>query len=498
MPDEPAPPPRSTPVTYGRPAQPSDGAPDASWPGSEPDAGYGSERGYESPRQRRHRYADDDNDNDVAENDPRGRHSGPVPSQRPDAPSWEASNSDHSRGRFGDPTSAPGPQPLYGGAPPVPGGPAAMPRGLGAGMPSGLGAGMSSAPDADDVPSAPPRRYGGGAQVYSGGVYGSPAEPDPPAGPTGLDGPGRVDENGAMPANGGRPRSAGAVYGSSGLYGQPRQVPGDDVPGPVPMGPGFGAAGGAPGAVPPQAFGPDGGPGRGPLGRASMPPRSDPPRAATPGLPARPDIATAFGGAPAAGAPASPVSPGRVYGGGSRVEARPEPAEWSGPGPDHMSRFDGPPPVGGPPMPLAPRPDGAHQSTRRWPRTVAVVAVVLLVIGLGAGALYYTSRPNAPTYEIGACVTHSGDKVVAAACSAPESYKIVSKVSDPSACPDTKNPYVSVNNDKTIYCLAPNSGDQSPSGQSSPSGQASPNGQSTPGQSGQTNPPNSTGSPTQP
>src|SRR5215467_1649829 len=47
MPDEPAPPPRSTPVTYGRPAQPSDGAPDASWPGSGPDAGYGSERGYE-------------------------------------------------------------------------------------------------------------------------------------------------------------------------------------------------------------------------------------------------------------------------------------------------------------------------------------------------------------------------------------------------------------------------------------------------------------------
>jgi len=98
--------------------------------------------------------------------------------------------------------------------------------------------------------------------------------------------------------------------------------------------------------------------------------------------------------------------------------------------------------------------DGPGRTRHTW-RIAGIVAIVLLVIGLGAGALYYTSRPNSPSYQIGACVQHSGDKVVAASCSTPGSYKIVSKVTDPAACPNAKDPYVSLDNDKTIYCLAP-------------------------------------------
>jgi len=97
--------------------------------------------------------------------------------------------------------------------------------------------------------------------------------------------------------------------------------------------------------------------------------------------------------------------------------------------------------------------DEAGGPRRLRGRTIGIIAIIVVVVALLAGALYYTSRPNAPTYKIGACVQHDGDKVVGASCSMAGAFKIVSKVTDPSACPDTKNPYVSV--DKTIYCLAP-------------------------------------------
>jgi hypothetical protein len=89
-------------------------------------------------------------------------------------------------------------------------------------------------------------------------------------------------------------------------------------------------------------------------------------------------------------------------------------------------------------------------------RTAGIVAIVVLVIGLGAGALYYTSRPNPPSYQIGSCVQHSGDKVIGSSCNAPNSFKIVSKVTDASACSNTNDPYLYVGSDKsTVYCLSP-------------------------------------------
>jgi hypothetical protein len=100
---------------------------------------------------------------------------------------------------------------------------------------------------------------------------------------------------------------------------------------------------------------------------------------------------------------------------------------------------------------------GLAPGPRRRTRTAGIVAIIVIVIGLAAGALYYTSRPNAPSYQIGSCVQHSGEKVNGAACTAPNSFKIVSKVSDPNACPNAKDPYLYLGNDKsTVYCLAPN------------------------------------------
>ena len=100
---------------------------------------------------------------------------------------------------------------------------------------------------------------------------------------------------------------------------------------------------------------------------------------------------------------------------------------------------------------------GPAPEPRRRTRTAGIVAIVVIVIGLAAGALYYTSRPNAPSYKIGSCVQHSGENVNGSACTAPNSFKIVSKVSDPSACPNSNDPYLYLGNDKsTVYCLAPN------------------------------------------
>jgi hypothetical protein len=170
-------------------------------------------------------------------------------------------------------------------------------------------------------------------------------------------------------------------------------------------------------------------------------------------------------------APRSPV--GQTYG-----SSRP-PTDWGGPEPDHQARFDSPfAPAEGVRIPTgtssfaapgslgeagragaSPAADGPGRAAqpRRRARTVGIVALVVIVIGLAAGALYYTSRPNAPSYQIGACVQHTGEKVNGSACTAPNSFKIVSKVSDPNACPNANDPYLYLDNDKsTVYCLSPN------------------------------------------
>jgi hypothetical protein len=173
-------------------------------------------------------------------------------------------------------------------------------------------------------------------------------------------------------------------------------------------------------------------------------------------------------------APTSPPATrvGQTYG-SSRA-----PIDWSVPEQDNHARFDTPVPSGEgvriptgsssfTPAAAAGTGDGRGAAgatdvgpapePRRWTRTAGIIAIVVIVIGLAAGALYYTSRPNAPSYQIGSCVQHSGEKVNGSACTAPNSFKIVSKVSDPSACPNANDPHLYLDNDKsTIYCLAPN------------------------------------------
>jgi hypothetical protein len=176
-------------------------------------------------------------------------------------------------------------------------------------------------------------------------------------------------------------------------------------------------------------------------------------------------------------APETPTSPAATRLGQTYGSSRP-PIDWNVPEQDNRARFDSPfAPDDGVRVPTGPSSftspgsvgggDGGGVAPgadirpapqpRRWTRMAGIVAIVVIVIGLAAGALYYSSRPNAPSYQIGSCVQHSGEKVNGSACTAPNSFKIVSKVSDPSACPNANDPYLYLGNDKsTVYCLAPN------------------------------------------
>jgi hypothetical protein len=315
---------------------------------------------------------------------------------------------------------------------------------------------------------ADPGRNGFGASG-SDGPAARPSEaaapPDPRHDQPRYDnpGPGRDDAGrddgrvGASPDA--PPRPGGAVYGTPRVYGAPRPTPDDDD-----------------------------GPANGFGGQRDQPPRpfGDPPGRVIADMPDRSAGPNGFVRPADDAAPRPPV--GQTYG-----SSRP-PIDWDNSEQDQRARFDSPfAPADGVRIPTGaastgsaptgtasfgtspfgapataddanrtgtapvPRDPSQGRPPHRWTRTAGIVAIVVIVIGLAAGALYYTSRPNAPSYQIGSCVQHTGEKVNGSPCTAPNSFKIVSKVSDPDACPDANDPYLYLDNDKsTVYCLAPN------------------------------------------
>lgn len=509
-------------------------------------------------------------------------------SDRDDAPSWHQRNEppvERTPGLYGHgaATSSPGPQPLYGGAPPVP---SASPAGVSSGPPSAPTSPPGLPTSAPGQPTSPPRsdlgnngRLAGepsinganspganspgvdgpspnafGPGVYGAGVYGAAtygtrrdadndvgpsrngdrAEPgrngygdpahshpadDRPAAARSADASGSEDRHrDGGPANDvATPevppaRPAGGVYGTPRLYGAPRPTPEDDADD---ASAGLGSVRDANRFDDANRFNDQNrfndpnrfddpnrvGDRPGPVSDLPSRPLGDFPSRPFGDLPARPfgeipgravaDMAgragSINGSASISGfgrptdaadrtradevAPRSPV--GQTYG-----SSRP-PTDWGGPESDQQARFDSPfAPAEGVRIPTgtssfaapgslgeagrpgaSPATDGPGRAAepRRRARMVGIVALVVIVIGLAAGALYYTSRPNAPSYQIGACVQHTGEKVNGSACTAPNSFKIVSKVSDPNACPNANDPYLYLDSDKsTVYCLSPN------------------------------------------
>jgi hypothetical protein len=103
------------------------------------------------------------------------------------------------------------------------------------------------------------------------------------------------------------------------------------------------------------------------------------------------------------------------------------------------------PPIAAPAFGEEPAPSGSKLKKWGW------IGLTLLIVLLAAGALYYTSRPNPPTYDVGTCVRESGGKAAATPCSDSSAYQIVSKVNNRSQCPDPKAPYATISG--RVLCL---------------------------------------------
>lgn len=157
---------------------------------------------------------------------------------------------------------------------------------------------------------------------------------------------------------------------------------------------------------------------------------------------------------------------------GMRPDAPPRPPGASWVDEEPPSGMPGVPPTGPAPYGVGPRPESGGKGNGL--KLFGWIALAVVIVLLGAGALWWSSRPNSPSYTIGSCVQKSGDGAVEVSCGAPNAYRIVSKVTDHSACPDQDNPYITLTGDTpTVYCLAPAQGG-SPTGNSSGTATPSP------------------------
>jgi hypothetical protein len=87
---------------------------------------------------------------------------------------------------------------------------------------------------------------------------------------------------------------------------------------------------------------------------------------------------------------------------------------------------------------------------------VLCAAVLLLVVPLGI--VWLATRSSDPSFEIGSCVRRSGDKAVAADCTASDAFTVVSRVDTHDKCTDPPGqPFVVVGDegDDSVLCLRP-------------------------------------------
>jgi hypothetical protein len=92
-------------------------------------------------------------------------------------------------------------------------------------------------------------------------------------------------------------------------------------------------------------------------------------------------------------------------------------------------------------------------------RIVGYIVIVLAIVGLGAGALWYTSRTDPPA--VGTCVAQSGDVAIGAPCSQGGAFRVTKSVSDVSQCTDYLNqPSLSYTSSgkQIVLCLEPAAG----------------------------------------
>jgi hypothetical protein len=170
------------------------------------------------------------------------------------------------------------------------------------------------------------------------------------------------------------------------------------------------------------------------------------------------------GNSPYVPQPALPPMPGEQHGGGlyppggpaARATVTPPGPEdttsWPGPA-EEQGRFDQ---LKADPTPPSPAP--AKTNVRTVPVALAVVLGATLILAVVFGLVYLISRGGGLDVATGDCVKRSGDTAVAAECSEPDTFKVISIGTAKEQCGDAQQPHVIIPKDdgNQVLCLQKN------------------------------------------
>ena len=158
-----------------------------------------------------------------------------------------------------------------------------------------------------------------------------------------------------------------------------------------------------------------------------------------------------------------PLNSGRPLGPINRAGSPggPPTATWSAALGEDQGRFDAFRPDAEPAT-TAPASDDKPDppAKERNGRVLAIVlgtAVMLLVIPLAVVYLFTRSSGDGFNPAVGSCVRQSGNTAVAATCTEPGAFEVVSRVDVAANCPDKGQPIVEVSGGRSdnVLCLSP-------------------------------------------
>ncbi|HEV7710747.1 MAG TPA: hypothetical protein VGP16_21330, partial [Asanoa sp.] len=159
-----------------------------------------------------------------------------------------------------------------------------------------------------------------------------------------------------------------------------------------------------------------------------------------------------------------PLNSGRPLGPINRAGSPggPPTATWSAQPADDQGRFDAFRPDAEAATTTAPATDDNPDppAKERNGRVLAMVlgtAILLLVIPLAVVYLFTRSSGDGFNPAVGDCVRQSGNTAIAATCTEPDAFEVVSRVDAAADCPDKGQPVVEVSGGRSdnVLCLSP-------------------------------------------
>jgi hypothetical protein len=110
------------------------------------------------------------------------------------------------------------------------------------------------------------------------------------------------------------------------------------------------------------------------------------------------------------------------------------------------------------PAQAAPPSPPTRKNRRALTIGLVVTAVLVLLAVAGTGIVLALNNASANTFAVNSCVKKSGSSAVKASCSEGDAYRILSKVDNPTDCPDDKQPFVVLEHKgekDQVLCLRP-------------------------------------------